>query len=235
MKKILYRNYHRDKAYLENEALFKNIFRKRFNIIRRYKKSPGIVLDIGASTGVMLDLFKESGWKTWGVEPSGSARHAKRKGHKIVNTFFENAKLPRSHFDLVIMNHTLEHLDDPLAILVKVKSLLKDGGIIFVDVPNAGGLGARILGSRWPYLTPDEHKQQFTKESLAKVFKDAGFKILHFESRSRIFEFANPILEYWQSLTAFKRRFFANIITLPYAICVTALNMGDSMSMVGRK
>lgn len=222
-------NYHRDKDYLENESMFRNIFKKRFNVIKKYHLAGGTktVLDIGCSNGVFLDLF--AGSETWGVEPSGSGEVAKKKGHKILKTTFEKASLPENYFDLVIINHTLEHMDDPQAVLTKVFGLLKNNGILFVDVPNAGSLGARILGKRWPYLLPKEHKSQFTKESLNKLLKDNGFEILHWESRSGVFEYANPLKELG------RKRFLIDILTSPYCLVASALKMGDSMSFIARK
>lgn len=229
-----YTKYHRDTSYLENESHFKNIFRKRFNIAKKYVKK-GKVLDIGASTGAMLDLFKEVGFETWGVEPSESAKISQSKGHKITKNYFEKAKFSSNFFDLVIMNHTLEHLDNPVLVLKKIYKILKPKGILLVDVPNAGGLGSIILKDKWPYKLPLEHKHQFTKESLSAIFKESRFKITHFESRSGIFEFANPIKEIWESLIQGKKRFFTNIINIPYDIVVTALKKGDSMTIVGEK
>jgi len=229
-----YKRYHRDKTYRENESHFKNLFRKRFVILNKYIKS-GKVLDIGASTGIMLDIFKKNGWQTWGVEPSESAKIAKKKGHKIIKNYFEKTKLPNNYFDLVIMNHTLEHLDNPPKVLKKIYRLLKQGGILFVDVPNAGSLSSIMLKERWPYRLPKEHKHQFTKESLSDVFKKAGFKVIHFESRSGIFEFADPLSEIWESLTHGKKRFFTIILNIPYDILLTLLNLGDSMSIIGEK
>lgn len=230
-----YKKYHRDKTYSENEVLFKNIFTKRFFIAQKIKNNPGKVLDIGTSTGVMLDVFKEHGWETWGVEPSLSAKEALGRGHNIKKSFFEKADLPKNYFDLVIMNHTLEHLDNPVAILKKIHSLLKRGGICYIDVPNAGGIASRVMKDRWPYRLPEEHKQQFTRQSLAKVFKEAGFKVIYFQSRSGLFEFGYPLKELFISLFTFKKRFFTNLVTFPYALVVTLMNSGDSMSMVGKK
>lgn len=233
--KTSYLKYHRDSDYLENKKLFKNIFTKRFNIINRFVDKPGKVLDIGASTGVMLDIFKENGWQTFGVEPSESSKVATRKGHVIFSTFFEKANIEQKDFDLIILNHTLEHLVDPTNVLIKAFSLLKKGGILLVDVPNAGGIGAKLLGKNWPYLLPDEHVSQFTKKSLSNILVQPGFNVIHFESRSGIFEYANPVLELWQSLSTFKKRFFENILFFPYSLLATVLNMGDSMTIVGKK
>ena len=221
-------NYHRDSDYLKNESMFRNIFQKRFNLIKSHSRG-GIltVLDIGCSNGVFLDLFVGS--ETWGVEPSKISDRAKRKGHRVLNTFFEQAKLPENYFDLIILNHTLEHMDNPNFVLKKVNTLLKVGGIVFIDVPNFGSLSSRLLGKRWPYLLPEEHKHQFTKESLDKLIKNNGFNILHWESRSGIFEFANPLRELG------RKRFLLDLFAIPYSLFATLLGMGDSMSFIARK
>lgn len=227
-------NYHRDSEYLANERLFKNIFRKRFKLIARYLKG-GCVLDIGCSNGVFLDLFREAKFKTWGVEPSKTVRSAKQKGHKVIATTFELAKLPSNYFDLVTMNHVLEHMDSPEKILLKVNHVLKPGGVLFVDVPNAGGLGAKLLGRYWPYRLPKEHKHQFTRANLLNLLRVAGFEVVYWESRSGLFEYANPWLELWQSLTGLKKRFFTNILTIPYTLFATLFNSGDSMTFLATK
>lgn len=232
-----YNNYHRDTDYIENESLFRNIFLKRFNILWPHfaKASRGKVLDIGCSNGIFLDIYKEHGWQTFGIEPSESGLVAKRKGHKIIRNYFEKSSLPDNFFDLVIMNHILEHVDNADLVLKKIYGILKKGGILYVDVPNAGGLGSKIMGDAWPLRLSNEHNYQFTKDLLSKKIKDAGFKIIHFESRSGLFEYENPILELWQSLVAFKKRFFVNLLLFPYSFLATVFNMGDSMSIVARK
>lgn len=230
---IDYSKYHRDNEYQENEQLFKNIFQKRYKLISQFSKSPKKVLEIGCSNGVFLNLFTDS--ETWGVEPSNNAKRINNKKHKIIHEFFEKTKLPFNYFDLVIMNHTLEHVESAEIVLEKIYKILEPGGLLFIDVPNAGGLGSKLLGNKWPYRLPNEHTYQFTKSSLSKMVNKMGFKILHWESRSGLFELANPILDIWQSFIGFKKRFFTNLISLPYSLLVTSLNMGDSMSLITKK
>ncbi|CAN5301883.1 hypothetical protein BH10PAT1_BH10PAT1_3040 [soil metagenome] len=230
-----YKKYYRDRTYQENESHFKNIFTTRFKIAKKFIKNPGNVLDIGSSTGVMLDIFKEYNWKTWGVEPSESAKIAISKGHKISSEYFEDSKLPNNYFDLVIMNHTLEHLENPKMVLGKIYKLLKKDGVVLIDVPNAGGIASKIMKNKWPYRLPKEHVNQFTKKNLSKLFKENNFEVIHFESRSGIFEFDNPVKEIWQALIGKKKRFFTEIINIPYDIFVTFFDAGDSMTMVGKK
>lgn len=230
---INYTNYHRDKEYLENEKLFRNIFKKRQKIISKFSKNPRIVLDIGCSNGVFLDLYKSC--ETWGVEPSKNYKIAETKGHRIVNTTFEKANLPQNYFDLIIMNHTLEHVKDAEIVLAKIYRLLEKDGLLFIDVPNAGGLGSKLLKDKWPYKLPKEHTYQFTGKSLTKLVEDTGFKVLHWESRSGLFELSNPFLDLFQSLITFKKRFITNVILSPYYLLVTLFNMGDSMTLIAKK
>jgi hypothetical protein len=46
------------------------------------------------------------------------------------------------------------------------------------------------------------------------MFNEAGFEVVGYESRSGIFEFADPIGEIWLSLSTLKKRFFTNLIKL---------------------
>lgn len=229
-----YDRYHRDETYYKLEEHYKNIFRTRYEIVKRYVKR-GKVLDIGTSTGAMLDNFGEDGWETWGVEPSGNFGIAKTKGHKILHEDFEAAKLPNDYFDVVIANHVLEHVDDPIVFLKKAKRLLKKGGIILIDVPNYGGLRSKIYGKKWKYLTPAEHKWHFTRASLSGLFEEVGLVVVGFESRSGLWEFGWPTLELWQALVGRKKRFITHFWHLPFDTVATLFKMGDSFSLVGSK
>jgi len=221
-------NYHRDSDYVKYDSMFKNIFLKRVNLITKFVKK-GRLLEIGSSTGIMLNLFKDLGWDVLGIEPSKSCREAWRKKLKVLNLQFEDAEIPKNYFDLVIMNHTLEHMEKPFEVLTKIKSLLKVNGILYVDVPNYGSLSSNILGNKWPYLLPNEHKHQFTKKSLADLIQKAGFKVIYWQSRSGIFEYSNPLKELG------RKRFLIELFAFPYSLIATLLRMGDSMSFVAKK
>src|SRR3989344_622468 len=79
-----YENYHRDFEYTQNQAIFRNIFLKRYKIISKLVRKRGNVLEVGCSTGVFLEIFKQNGWNVLGIEPSESGSVAKAKGIKII-------------------------------------------------------------------------------------------------------------------------------------------------------
>ncbi len=234
IENVSYDFYHRDNDYKKLEKLFKNIFQTRVNLIKKHLPTPGKVLDIGCSNGTMLDIFKTDGWETWGVEPSENAEIAIDKGHKVFQTVFEKVNFP-TKFNLIVMNHTLEHLENPLAVVKKAYSLLEKDGILLVDVPNFDSLSSNMMGKYWTHLLPLEHNFQFTRKSLEKIFEKAGLKIVDYKSRSGIYEFANPFEEINESFTGMKKRAITHLINFPYDTLATLLNIGDSMSLMGRK
>ncbi len=230
-----YNDYHRDEDYRKFEKHFRNIFQKRFNIIKRFKREPGKVLDIGTSTGIMLLIFVENGWEAWGVEPSKSAERLKDKNIKVLPTIIERADLPKSFFDVVILNHSLEHMEDPFGVLKKVKSVLKKGGIVYVDVPNFGSLSAQISRQYWKYLLPNEHLHHFTPKTLGKILEKSGYKIIYSRTRSGVFDESNILLYFYNALAERRIGVLFEILDIPGNIIATALNMGTGLSMIGRK
>ena len=233
-RKISYKKYHRDPDYIKFENHFRNFFLRRFKLISRFV-SKGRVLEIGCATGVMLEIFKEAGWEVWGVEPSASAKFAEEKEIKVLNTTFDKANLQKGYFDALIINHTLEHFENPLEAIKKAHTLLKKGGVIFIDVPNFGSLSSRLMGKDWPYILPEEHHYHFTFATLSRLFKKEGFGIKHWEARSGIFDYENPILGLFEELKTRRKAFVWDLITSPGALLTTLLKKGTSLSVLGIK
>ena len=232
---INYGNYHRDEVYIKEDSQFENIFQKRVGIILKFKKN-GLVLDIGSSTGTMLSLFAQKGWEVQGIEPSkNSSQQALKKGIPTLNTFFEKAKLENNKYDVVIANHVLEHIDDPVGFLEKIYKILKKGGIVLIDAPNFGSFSARTFGTKWQYLLPREHLWHFSSKSLANLLRKSGFSIVYKETHSGVWGYGNPFKELLQSLFGFKKRFFINFISSIPAWYVSKLGLGTGLTIVAKK
>lgn len=234
-KEEISKNYHRDEEYIASEKQFKNIFLKRFKIIKKVISKKGRVIDIGSSTGVLLKLFKDDGWEALGIEPSKSAKYARKRGIEVINKKFEEVSLPKNKYDVVILNHTLEHVDNPLKVIKKVYEILKKGGIIFIDVPNFASLSSVLFRKRFSLLCPEEHNFHFTKDSLSKLLVKSKFSVIYSETRSGLFDYQNPLQEIWMSLSGFKKRFFTNLINLPLNIIEKILGKGTAITIIGQK
>lgn len=228
--------YHRDSVYQQESNQFKNIFQRRVKIIDSLHLKAGKVLEIGSSTGLLLSLLKEKGWDVTGVEISPeAAEYAEKRGVKTLQTSFEKLDLPSGSFDMVIINHTLEHLQEPDQVLRKIHGLLKEGGVLLVDVPNFGSFSAKVFKTQWFALLPGEHLWHFTFPALSKLLQSSGFKVLRRTSPSGIWDYGNPLLEVFQSLLGMKKRFFNNVLTAVPNLAVTLLNEGSTLTVVARK
>lgn len=229
------RQYHRDWVYAKREKQFKNIFEKRARIVQGFA-ARGEVLEVGSSTGILLSLLKQKGWGVYGIEPSQTAATlAKKRGIPTIVSEFEKARMVGKKYDVVIFNHTLEHMRNPLVALRKARSLLKSRGIIFVDAPNFASFSARIAGPSWKYILPDEHLWHFTASSLFNLLNKTGFSPLWWEAHSGIWGYAHPWQEIWESLSGGKKRFFTNVLTLLPTWLITKVGVGTGLSVVARK
>lgn len=234
-KKITYKNYHRDNIYIKAENQFRNIFTKRANLIEKYKKT-GSILDIGSSTGLMLSIFKDRGWKVLGIEPSKtSVQYAVLSGIATLNTTFPSPKLKNKSFDAIILNHVLEHIKDPLEFLKNANLVLKNNGVILVDLPNFGSLAAKLSGASWRYILPYEHVWHFTPKGLSNILEKVGCKVIYKETHSGIWEYGNPLQEITESLFGLKKRFLVEFLTFIPTWFLSKLGLGTGITVIAKK
>ncbi len=85
------------------------------------------VLDFGCGNGKLLDALQECGWDTWGVETA--VDDAFPRHHRL------DAVPDTSVFDLIVANHVLEHVTDPLGLLRQFARAGRIGGYLLVGVP----------------------------------------------------------------------------------------------------
>ncbi len=234
-----YRSYHRDVDYENNEKLFRNIFLKRYKLIAGFTNKKGKVLEIGCSTGVFLEIFKQNSWDVVGIEPSQSGKVAEAKGIKVIKNSFEKVKF-KSKFDLIILNHTLEHVEDPVFVLTKAQKLLSEDGLLFVDVPNFDSFSSRLWGKRWKYLLPEEHVHHFTSWSLIKALEGSGLKPIYINTWTGVFDVDNPLQKIVTQITSGKpylyKSFILDMLNLPFDILSTKIfHLGTNLVVIAKK
>jgi len=135
------------------------------------------VLDIGCATGALLENLREHGWNVTGVEISPCAEYAKdERKLDVRNVPLEDSNFLDSSFDVVLASHLIEHLNNPETFLAEVYRILKNDGYVFITTPNISGFQARLFGGRWRSAIFD-HLYLFSKKTLSKMLKAAGFKI----------------------------------------------------------
>lgn len=164
-------------------AFFRNLHRRR--ITGRIGK--GRILDIGCGRGTFLASMRSAGWDVHGVEYSEETASYARTQYGIpVSTKLSSIEGP---FDVVTLNHVIEHIQDPTGLLSNCRRLLREGGVLVVAAPNIESLQAKFGGARWFHLDVPHHLHHFSERSLISLINAAGFEV----ERIRRFDFEhNP-------------------------------------------
>lgn len=104
-------------------------------------------IDIGAGSGEFLYLAKASGISARGVEPNiDYADYCREElGLDVRTGRLEDFDFTAERFDLIRLSHVLEHLPQPVETLKRLRDMLADDGVLYVEVPNIADDAARKL------------------------------------------------------------------------------------------
>jgi len=138
------------------------------------------VLDIGSGYGFFSREAINEGFDVTAVNPSAWENDVfeKLNGFRPIQSFFEDIDFDKEKFDFIILSQVLEHISDPLQILMKIRTLLSQNGILAIAVPNVNSILVKILKERDNgCLWVPEHLTYFSKEGLFAILKRSGFGI----------------------------------------------------------
>jgi SAM-dependent methyltransferase len=156
----------------------------------------GRVFEVGAGTGHFLVALHSAGYVAAGTEPGARPSIDLPPGVTLERRTLEQVAVPETSQDAVVFWHVLEHLDDPLAAVVRARSWLAPRGRIVVAVPNLGSLQAAMGGDRWFQWDVPRHVVHFTRAGLRALLDRAGFRVLRF--RHGFFD--QNLFAMWQTL-----------------------------------
>ncbi len=173
-------------SYYERRDEFLAVFNDLLDLIERHTP-PGRLLDVGTGSGLLLTAAEQRGWTVAGVEISpDAARHARDEFGLDVLAGDVFAVPATAQYDVVVFNHVVEHLLDPVGDLRYGAERLRPGGLLVVGVPNFGSWMARLRREHWVSLHPHEHYWQFTRESFLHAIEPLGLELLDFETTNYV-------------------------------------------------
>ena len=139
----------------------------------------GRYLDVGCGSGAALAVAQALGWRITGIEmDEAAAAIGRRFTDELHVGDVLTAPFTSARFDVVTAFHVLEHVPDPVAVTRRMLDWLAPGGLLIVEVPNAGGLGAALFGRAWSGLELPRHLSHFTPATLELVLGKAGGRIV---------------------------------------------------------
>ena len=146
-------------------------------VVRRLCRPGGRVLDFGCGTGYLLKRLSAQ-FDTVGYDAAPFARTRARSNAPDAVILEEWESQPPASFDIVVALHTLEHLRRPLPTLQQLAAKLVAGGILFVVVPNPGGLGRRLKGRRWFAYRDATHVSLLSRGEWVTLVRKAGLDVV---------------------------------------------------------
>ncbi|MCU0350988.1 MAG: class I SAM-dependent methyltransferase [Flavobacterium sp.] len=149
-----------------------------FSIMYLPNQKSKCILDFGCGNGWLLENLQNLGWDTHGVDFDENAlNYCKSNGHKVfsVNNFLNEPEEPK--YDVIILNHVIEHLYDPRLVLKKLNKRLKAGGRLIVATPNTDNWQRAVFGKFWFQLDPPRHIMLFNSKNLEELLISTGYII----------------------------------------------------------
>jgi 2-polyprenyl-3-methyl-5-hydroxy-6-metoxy-1,4-benzoquinol methylase len=152
------------------------------------KLPPGVILDIGCSTGTWAAYWMSKGWVACGVDVD--RKHvdvARTKGIDAHYCDLNSDPLPFSdeHFDLVFAGEVIEHLVDTDGFLAEVARCTKPGGHVLITTPNLASFEnrVRLLFGVYPNwlnynLKGSGHVRGYTSRVLKKQLNAHGLRVI---------------------------------------------------------
>lgn len=161
-----------DKERIDNDIKYSKL---RIPEIRKYCPYGASAIEIGSSTGTMLKELKDNNFiYVIGVEPNDKVANIAAKYSRCAVIKNLNHGKPYSEgVSLVIALDVLEHIRNPLEECRKWVDNLQKGGILFLELPDAGCEHSINAGVDWSYVM-HEHVYYYSKKNVIDLFVKLG-------------------------------------------------------------
>jgi len=187
---IYSKSYYESWGLFNDEPLVKKMklstFRKRINTIEKLVPI-GKILDVGCATGYFLEVARDRGWITYGVEVSKFAAEIanSKRGLEIYNGMLEDVEYSPNTFQAITLFDYLEHIIDPIRIMKIVFKFLDKGGIVYLTTPNISSITHFLMKEKWTHFKI-EHLFYFNPNSIKYLLNKIGFQLINLKPAYKI-------------------------------------------------
>jgi len=140
------------------------------------------VLDIGCNDGSLLSLFKKQGCKTFGIEPTGAFKDAKKKGHKIFNSYFNLSSAKRikkkiGEINIITFTNVFAHIDNLKNLLSSLEHICDEDTLIIIENHYFG----EVIKKNQFDTFYHEHPRTYSLKSFVKISEKMKMKIIDYK------------------------------------------------------
>ena len=190
------------------------------------------IIDVGCGDGFHLRLLRQiarPGWRLEGVEPNERAVNAARaSGLTVHQGTLEQLDLESGSYDLALLIMTIEHLNDPAALLTSIRRILRPGGRLIVVTDNTATSDFRLFRTRhWGGYHGPRHTYLFDPATLRALLEKVGLEV---ESMGRAVSPVNMMYSLHNLLVDWRApRWMVNRFTLSSPVALTVFTAIDAL------
>jgi SAM-dependent methyltransferase len=151
---------------------------------------PGHIFDVGTGDCRHFDelrRFLDVECAGIEIQPDVAAK-GRSRGYDVLEGTLEAADLADhvGKYDIVSMNHVLEHVVYPHTMLERARDLLRPGGFVIGQLPTVSSWENRVFGHNWGGYHYPRHLQIPSKAGLSGLLEDIGFSAVKIRSAPHI-------------------------------------------------
>ncbi len=148
------------------------------------------ILDVGSGSGDLLSKYCRSGFTNLqGIDPFLKEEFISANGKlKLLRKSVFDKQEPAS-FDLVMLNHSFEHMDEPQAIFQRLSELVKPGKILLIRTPVNKSYASKKYKTNWVDMDPPRHLLVHSRKSIELLAAKNEFTVEQVVYDSSAFQF----------------------------------------------
>lgn len=146
------------------------------------------ILDVGCGDGSLIDALNWSGYKSlMGLDPYLKENLIKN-GFKLLKKGIDELKGDKI-FDVIMLHHSFEHVENPSEVLLHIKRLLKKDGLCIIRIPVSDSYAFDLYKENWVQLDAPRHFFLHTNKSMDILTSRNKLKIESIVDDSSEFQF----------------------------------------------
>ncbi|MEP3630484.1 MAG: class I SAM-dependent methyltransferase [Hyphomicrobiales bacterium] len=177
---VNYNNFLSGKYSKSRQTKYKSVLASFNDLIPKESdpNDPLTVFDFGCGNGLALEVLKDRGYETWGIDLSPESIDSAKEllGHDRLwcGEPQDIPELEGKKFDYITLWSVLAHLPRPIETFSMLRSYLKPNGALLVFTVNANSLLLKKDRDDWNGFTRN-HLAFYSPDTATKLFKKAGF------------------------------------------------------------
>jgi SAM-dependent methyltransferase len=147
------------------------------------------LLNVGCFDGGTLDAIKaQTRWQLAGTETNGAAAaRARGKGYVVWDVAPQDVPLAlpvEESFNIVVLTNAVEHLQNPLLVLRRLRQVLRPGGLLVLNLPNLDSAHAEIFGPTWGHWQVPYHRTLMGRRAVKRMAALADLDVVALRTRT---------------------------------------------------